>query len=76
MNGLEFVKTLRAAGNNVPVVMVTRESDKARVIEAFRAGVNGYVVKPFTPKTLVSKIKEVFGRIAAVGAHTRKAAPH
>ena len=52
MDGLTFVKNLRATGNKAPVVMVTTEAEKSRVMEAIKAGVNNYAVKPFTPESL------------------------
>ena len=58
MNGLEFLKKLRASGETVPVIMVTTESEKARVIEAVKAGVNNYVIKPFTPDQIGTVIDE------------------
>jgi len=56
MNGLEFLKAYRAKGGKSPVVMVTTESEKARVIDAIRAGANDFVVKPFTPDVLAKHI--------------------
>ncbi len=61
MDGLAFVKAVRAGGSKIPILMVTTEAEKRRVIEAVKAGVNGYVLKPFTPDTLSAKIKEVLG---------------
>jgi two-component system chemotaxis response regulator CheY len=45
--------------------MVTTESEKTRVIEAIRAGVNNYVVKPFTPDILQQRIKETLEKCKA-----------
>jgi two-component system chemotaxis response regulator CheY len=58
MNGIEFVRTLRASeqGKTVPVLMVTTNAANDDVAEALRAGVNNYVVKPFTAETLRDKI--------------------
>ncbi len=58
MDGLTCLKTIRASGNKTPVIMVTTEAERTRVIEAVQAGVNNYVVKPFTPESLGLKIKE------------------
>ncbi|MEO0716227.1 MAG: response regulator, partial [Planctomycetota bacterium] len=52
MDGLTFVKTYRKTDKTTPIIMVTTEAEKARVIEAIKAGVNNYVVKPFTPDLL------------------------
>ena len=58
MDGLTFLKELRAEHSSIPVIMVTTEAEKARVIEAIKAGVNNYVIKPFTPEILRSRIEE------------------
>jgi two-component system chemotaxis response regulator CheY len=47
------------------MIMVTTEAEKSRVIEAIKAGVNNYVVKPFTPDLLSQRIKETLGRTTA-----------
>ena len=65
MDGLTFVKQYRAKGNKAPIIMVTTESEKSRVVEAIKAGVNNYVVKPFTPDVLSSRIKETLERSSA-----------
>lgn len=65
MNGLEFVKAYRTANKTTPLIMVTTESEKARVIEAIKAGVNNYVIKPFTPDLLSQRINETMSKRAA-----------
>lgn len=62
MDGLTFVKKYRATGSRTPIIMVTTEAEKARVIEAIKAGVNNYVVKPFTPDVLSQRIEETLAR--------------
>lgn len=59
LTGIETVKVLRGQGNRTPVIMVTTEAEKSRVIEAIRAGVNDYLIKPFTAPQLADKIKAV-----------------
>ncbi|MBI5815144.1 MAG: response regulator [Nitrospinae bacterium] len=61
MSGLEFLKAIRADPNtkNVPVIMVTAEALKDNIIAAAQAGVNDYVVKPFTAAVLEDKLKKV-----------------
>ena len=51
MNGLELVKKVRSDPRftELPNIMVTTEGGKAEVITALKAGVNNYIVKPFTP---------------------------
>lgn len=65
MDGITFVKQYRAKGRPVPIIMVTTEAEKARVVEAIRAGVNNYVVKPFTPETLTQRIQETLTKTKA-----------
>jgi two-component system chemotaxis response regulator CheY len=65
MDGITFVKTYRAQGGKSPVVMVTTEAEKTRVVEAIKAGVNNYVVKPFTPDSLSQRINETLSRAKA-----------
>jgi two-component system chemotaxis response regulator CheY len=61
MNGYEFVKKIRNINQDVPIVMITTEGGKAEVIKALKAGVNNYVVKPFTPQVLKSKLADILG---------------
>ncbi len=65
MDGLTFLKTYRGQGHNTPIIMVTTESEKPRVVEAIKAGVNNYLVKPFTPDGLSVRIKETLEKMAA-----------
>ncbi|MBL0870559.1 MAG: response regulator [Phycisphaerales bacterium] len=65
MDGLTFVKNFRQTNKNTPLIMVTTESEKARVIEAIKAGVNNYVIKPFTPDLLSQRITETLAKRAA-----------
>ncbi len=65
MDGLTFVKNIRQQGIKTPIIMVTTESEKARVIEAIKAGVNNYVVKPFTPEQLSERVNETMAKAAA-----------
>lgn len=61
MTGLDLLKSVRAANNNVPFIMVTAESKTENIIAAKTAGVNNYIVKPFNADTLKSKIVSVMG---------------
>jgi two-component system chemotaxis response regulator CheY len=67
MDGREFVKTLRTQSgmDTVPVLMVTTHAERTDVVLALQAGVNDYVVKPFTPETLKEKIEALLGKTAA-----------
>ena len=64
MDGLTMVQKVRENDKNTPIIMVTTEAEKPRIIEAIKAGVNNYVVKPFTPDALLSKIDETLKKIA------------
>jgi len=55
-NGLELVKDIRGVDTNVPVVMVTTEGERSRVLEAIQAGVSDYLLKPFTSDSLREKL--------------------
>jgi len=56
--GIELVRDIRAAGSATPVVMITTEAEKARVLEAIQAGISDYLVKPFTPDALQQKLEK------------------
>jgi two-component system chemotaxis response regulator CheY len=60
MDGLTFVKELRAKGNNTTVVMVTTEGGQDSMDKAVEAGANGYISKPFTPEKLTEEIGKFF----------------
>lgn len=61
MNGLEFVNFIRKQPKYdlVPIIMITTEGGKVEVITALKAGVNNYIVKPFTPQVLKDKLDVV-----------------
>ena len=65
MTGIELLQAVRADPKlqNLPVLMVTAEAKKEQIVMAAQAGVNGYVVKPFTAQTLKEKIDKIFERI-------------
>ncbi|MEJ5328734.1 MAG: response regulator [Desulfobaccales bacterium] len=67
MTGLELLQHIRKnpATAQVPVLMVTAEGLKENVLEAVKAGVNNYVVKPFTAEVLQEKIEAIFRKLAA-----------
>ena len=65
MTGLDLLKEVRADEKlaNLPTLMVTAEAKKDQIVEAAQAGVNGYVVKPFTAQALKEKIEKIFDRV-------------
>jgi len=58
MTGVEAVREIRSRGFSMPIIMVTTEADKAKVLEALKAGANNYLIKPFTHETIGAKIRE------------------
>jgi two-component system chemotaxis response regulator CheY len=70
MGGLDLVKELRARpdGAGVPILMVTTRSIREDIVAAAQAGVNNYVVKPFTPDVLKDKIDQVLSAVGGAAA--------
>lgn len=66
MTGIDLLRNIRgdARIGKTPVLMVTAEAQREQIIEAAQAGVNGYIIKPFTAVTLKEKIDKIFTRIA------------
>jgi two-component system chemotaxis response regulator CheY len=64
MSGIDFIRTVRSMPEikDTPVLMVTTNAAKDDIVEALKAGVNSYVVKPFTPDTMKEKIEAVLAR--------------
>jgi len=67
MPGIDLLRAIRAdpAMSTLPVLMVTAEAKRDQIIEAAQAGVNGYVIKPFTAATLKDKLDKIFERLGA-----------
>jgi len=67
MSGIDFARALRARpdGRTVPILMVTTRSVREDILAAVEAGVNNYIVKPFTPQVLKEKIDQL---LATAGA--------
>lgn len=65
MSGIDALRALRQAGKKTPVIMVTTEAEKSRVIEAIKTGANDYLIKPFSPDQLAAKVKGVLGAAAS-----------
>ncbi len=62
MDGMGFIQQFRQTDKTTPIMMVTTEAEKRRVVEAIKAGVNNYVVKPFTPEVLCGRIQETLSK--------------
>lgn len=70
MGGLDLVKQIRSRpdGKSVPILMVTTRSIREDIVTAAQAGVNNYVVKPFTPDVLKEKIDQILGALEGAAA--------
>jgi two-component system, chemotaxis family, chemotaxis protein CheY len=58
MTGIETLKHIRTTNKQLPVVMVTTESEKEKVVEAIKAGANDYLLKPFNPQDVLDKLQK------------------
>lgn len=68
MDGITFVRKVREMNKTVPIIMCTTEAEKSRVLEAIKAGVNNYIVKPFTVESLGEKISQTMAKVAAAAS--------
>ncbi len=61
MDGLEFIQAIKSDDNykELPILMITTRGVKDDILEAMKAGVSSYIVKPFTPQTLKEKIESI-----------------
>jgi len=55
--GIDVAREIRTLDKKIPIVMITTEAEKARVLEAIQAGVSDYLVKPFTTEKLKEKLE-------------------
>jgi two-component system chemotaxis response regulator CheY len=64
MSGLDLLKFIRASPqlSDLPVLMITTESSRSQILDAAKAGVNSYIMKPFSGATLQQKIAFIFDR--------------
>ncbi len=65
MDGITLVKKVRETDKKTLLIMATTEAEKSRVLDAVRAGVNNYVVKPFTPEGLLEKVSTTLAKAKA-----------
>ncbi len=67
MQGIDLLRAVRADPElaSLPVLLVTAEARRDQIVLAAEAGVNGYIVKPFTAQTLKEKLDKIFERLAA-----------
>ena len=57
MDGLTLLKEIRKRNKSIPIIMITTEAERSRVVTAIQAGVSDYLVKPFTPDGLKEKLE-------------------
>jgi two-component system, chemotaxis family, chemotaxis protein CheY len=60
MSGAELVKSIRASDRVIPIVMVTAEADRKKIMELQAIGVNGYLLKPFKQQALLTVLAKIF----------------
>jgi two-component system chemotaxis response regulator CheY len=67
MSGIEFARAIRAnpVGGSVPILMVTTRGAREDIVSAVEAGVNNYILKPFTPSVLKEKIDRLMAGMGA-----------
>ncbi|MHC4066205.1 MAG: response regulator [Planctomycetota bacterium] len=67
LDGITLVRKIREKDTTLPLIMVTTEAERSRVMEALKAGVDNYVVKPFTAEILSEKINQTMTKVGTVG---------
>jgi two-component system chemotaxis response regulator CheY len=65
MDGLTLATKIRATDKTTPLIMCTTEAERERVMSAIQAGVNNYVVKPFTAESLAERVKQTLEKLKA-----------
>jgi two-component system chemotaxis response regulator CheY len=67
MTGLDLLKAVRGDPklSSMPVLMVTAEAKRDQIVQAAQAGINGYIIKPFTAQTLQEKLEKTLERAGA-----------
>jgi two-component system chemotaxis response regulator CheY len=68
MDGVTLVRKIREIDKSTPLIMCTTQAEKSQVLEAIKAGVNNYVVKPFMTESLAEKITQTMEKAKATAA--------
>lgn len=63
VNGIEALKNIRLVAANVSILMVTANKDQETVAEAVKAGISGYIIKPFNAKKVLDTVQQVAAKI-------------
>lgn len=76
MQGIDLLKACKADAElrSLPFMLVTAESEQSQILEAAKAGVSEYVIKPFNAATLKAKIERVYAKVQAQQAQPKKVA--
>ncbi len=74
MDGITFVRKVRETDKTTLLVMATTEAEKSRVMDALKAGVNNYIIKPFTPDVLLDKVRQTLAKAQKSAAAATAAA--
>ena len=66
MSGIELLRKMRMKEETrrIPLILLTAETEKEQVVEALKAGVSAYIMKPFTPSILIEKLGVVWSKIS------------
>lgn len=59
LSGLDVLKGIRAIDRRLPIIIISTESERARIVEAISLGATDYIVRPFSENTVLKKVKGV-----------------
>ena len=68
MDGITLVRKIRETDKTLPLMMCTTEAEAGRVLEAIKAGVNNYLVKPFNAESLKKKVEATMAKVGAAAS--------
>lgn len=71
IDGLKISETLRAEGNNTPIIMLTARDTDSDMLTGFKTGADDYIVKPFNIELLEARIISLTRRYTGCGFHTK-----
>ena len=67
MDGFEVCRTLRAEGNNVPIIMITAREEETDKVFGLELGADDYITKPFNPLEVIARVKSQLRRYTSLG---------
>lgn len=65
MDGITLIRKIRETNKTVPIIMCSTDAEKSTILEAIKAGVNNYIVKPFSVESLHDKLNQTLSKIEA-----------